>query len=89
MRGLGDCYGYYLVARGLADVMIEPAALKCYDVCAPDLGRRWRDLHDARRRFRFEFGTGLATNQALREQVCASSTAIEPPDFVHLIRRQQ
>ena len=24
VRGLGDCYGYYLVARGLADVMINP-----------------------------------------------------------------
>src|SRR5262249_43926378 len=32
VRGLGDCYGYALVARGLADMMIEPGALKYYDV---------------------------------------------------------
>jgi Archaeal fructose-1,6-bisphosphatase and related enzymes of inositol monophosphatase family len=32
VRGFGDCYGYYLVATGLADLMIEPGQLKYYDV---------------------------------------------------------
>ena len=76
VRGLGDCYGYYLVARGLADVMIEPhvapwdvAALK---VIVEEAGGIYSNFADDRR----AFGTGtssgvgsLATNGRLHGAV--------------------
>jgi myo-inositol-1(or 4)-monophosphatase len=79
VRGLGDCYGYYLIARGLADVMVEPAALKYYDVAPlpPILEGAGgvfttlngdTDLHS---------GQGLATNRALHGQVLQALTAHE------------
>ncbi len=71
VRGLGDCYGYYLVARGLADVMIEPAALKYYDVAPlpPILegaGGTFTTLGGDRD---LGSGQGLATNRALLDEV--------------------
>jgi histidinol-phosphatase len=71
VRGLGDCYGYALVARGLADVMIEPGALKYYDVAPmPPI------LEGAGGVFSTFSGTrdllsgeGLATNRRLHEHL--------------------
>lgn len=34
VRGFGDCYGYFLVATGAADIMIDPAGLKYWDIAA-------------------------------------------------------
>jgi histidinol-phosphatase len=75
-RGYGDFYGYHLVARGLADVMIEPqvapwdvAALK---VIVEEAGGIYSNFADDRR----AFGTGtssgvgsLATNGRLHGAV--------------------
>ncbi len=70
-RGLGDCYGYYLVARGLADVMIEPAALKYYDVAPlpPILEGAGGVFTTLNGNFDLSSGQGLATNRVLHEQV--------------------
>ena len=71
VRGLGDCYGYYLIARGLADVMIEPAALKYYDVAPlpPILEGAGGIFTTLNGDFDLSSGQGLATNRALHEQV--------------------
>ena len=71
VRGLGDCYGYALVARGLADVMIEPGALKLYDVAPmpPILegaGGVFTTLTGANDLLS---GEGLATNGVLHGQI--------------------
>jgi myo-inositol-1(or 4)-monophosphatase len=71
VRGFGDCYGYFLVACGLADIMIEPSELKYYDVAPmPPI------LQGAGGRFStfngdLDFGTGqgLATNSILHDQI--------------------
>src|SRR6266540_3833986 len=71
VRGLGDCYGYYLVARGLADVMIEPAALKYYDVAPlpPILEGAGGTFTTLSGDYDLSSGQGLATNRALCEEV--------------------
>lgn len=71
VRGFGDCYGYYLVACGLADVMIEPSQLKYYDVAPmpPILqgaGGRFTDLSG---KIDLLNGQGLATNQLLHDEI--------------------
>jgi histidinol phosphatase-like enzyme (inositol monophosphatase family) len=71
VRGFGDCYGYFLVACGLADVMIEPSGLKYYDVAPmPPI------LHGAGGTFTtfkgeqdLGSGQGLATNSFLHDQI--------------------
>jgi histidinol phosphatase-like enzyme (inositol monophosphatase family) len=71
VRGLGDCYGYHLVARGLAEVMIEPAALKYYDVAPlpPILEGAGGVFTTLSGDFDLNSGQGLATNRALHEQI--------------------
>jgi histidinol phosphatase-like enzyme (inositol monophosphatase family) len=71
VRGLGDCYGYYLIARGLADVMIEPAALKYYDVAPlpPILEGAGGSFTTLGGDFDLSSGQGLATNKSLLEEV--------------------
>jgi histidinol-phosphatase len=71
VRGLGDCYGYYLIARGLADVMIEPAALKYYDVAPmpPVMEGAGGVFTTLNGDFDLCSGQGLATNRALHEQI--------------------
>lgn len=32
VRSFGDCYGYYLVARGIADIMVDLSEIEYYDV---------------------------------------------------------
>src|SRR5262245_60456336 len=70
-RGLGDCYGYYLVARGLADVMIEPGLLKYYDVAPlpPILAGAGGTFTTLDGEFDLSSGQGLATNLRLQEEV--------------------
>src|SRR5262245_41464390 len=70
-RGLGDCYGYYLIARGLADVMVEPAALKYYDVAPmpPILAGAGGVFTTLDGGSDLLSGQGLATNRVLHEQV--------------------
>jgi histidinol-phosphatase len=71
VRGFGDCYGYSLVARGLADVMIEPGALKYYDVAPmpPILQGAGGVFTTLKGDLDFSTGQGLATNRLLHEQI--------------------
>jgi myo-inositol-1(or 4)-monophosphatase len=71
VRGMGDCYGYHLVARGLAEVMIEPAALKYHDVAPlpPILEGAGGMFTTLDGNFDLSSGQGLATNRALHEQI--------------------
>ncbi|MCG3159994.1 MAG: Histidinol-phosphatase [Acidobacteria bacterium] len=71
VRGMGDCYGYHLVARGLADVMIEPAALKYYDVAPmpPILEGAGGTFTTLGGDFDLSSGQGLATNRLLHEEI--------------------
>jgi fructose-1,6-bisphosphatase/inositol monophosphatase family enzyme len=68
---MGDCYGYYLIARGLADVMIEPAALKYYDVAPmpPILEGAGGVFTTLNGDTDLYSGQGLATNRFLHEQI--------------------
>ena len=80
VRGLGDCYGYYLVARGLADVMIEPAALKYHDVAPlpPILEGAGGTFTTLSGDFDLSSGQGLATNRVLLEEVLRNTSNIFP-----------
>jgi histidinol-phosphatase len=71
VRGFGDCYGYSLVARGLADVMIEPGALKYYDVAPmpPILQGAGGVFSTLKGDLDFGTGQGLATNRPLHKQI--------------------
>jgi histidinol phosphatase-like enzyme (inositol monophosphatase family) len=73
VRGLGDCYGYALVARGLADVMLEPRGLKYYDVAPmpPILAGAGGVFTDYSGGRDLLSGQGLATNQGLHAQIVA------------------
>lgn len=71
VRGMGDCYGYYLVACGLADVMIEPGELAYYDVApmGPILAGAGGHFSDLSGRFDLHSGEGLATNDRLHREI--------------------
>ncbi|MBO0720973.1 MAG: histidinol phosphate phosphatase [Blastocatellia bacterium] len=71
VRGFGDCYGYSLVARGLADVMIEPAALKYYDVAPmpPILEGAGGVFSTLKGDLDFASGQGLAANRPLHDEI--------------------
>ena len=71
VRGMGDCYGYHLVARGLAEVMIEPAALKYYDVAPlpPIIEGAGGTFTTLSGDSDLSSGQGLATNRVLLDQV--------------------
>ena len=73
VRGFGDCYGYYLVATGLADLMIEPRNLKYYDVApmAPILAGAGGVFSSLGGDLDFSSGQGLAANPELHRQVVA------------------
>lgn len=73
VRGFGDCYGYYLVATGLADLMVEPRNLKYYDVApmAPILAGAGGVFSSLSGDLDFSSGQGLAANPALHRQVVA------------------
>jgi len=71
VRGFGDCYGYYLVAAGLADLMIEPGQLKYHDLAplAPILQGADGVFTDLSGNVNFANGQGLATNKHLHQQI--------------------
>jgi histidinol phosphatase-like enzyme (inositol monophosphatase family) len=71
VRGFGDCYGYYLVATGLADLMVEPRDLKYYDVApmAPILAGAGGIFSSLGGDLDFSSGQGLAANPELHRQV--------------------
>ncbi|MEK7831651.1 MAG: inositol monophosphatase family protein, partial [Acidobacteriota bacterium] len=71
VRGFGDCYGYYLVATGLADLMVEPGQLKYYDVAPmpPILAGSGGVFTDLGGKIDLLNGQGLATNKHLHEQI--------------------
>lgn len=69
-RGFGDCYGYFLVASGVADIMVDPI-LEYYDVAAlgpiiEGAGGRLTNL-DGGNDLRVK--NALATNGFLHEEV--------------------
>lgn len=71
VRGFGDCYGYYLVATGLADLMVEPGNLKYYDVAPmpPILAGAGGVFTDLSGNIDLLNGQGLATNPQLQKQI--------------------
>ncbi|HKX28945.1 MAG TPA: inositol monophosphatase family protein [Blastocatellia bacterium] len=71
VRGFGDCYGYFLVASGLADIMVEPSELKYYDVAPmpPILQGAGGVFSTLKGDLDFSTGQGLATNRHLHEQI--------------------
>src|SRR5690606_618769 len=71
-RGWGDCYGYALVARGAADVMVDPK-LNPWDIAAiiPILEEAGGAFFDWSGETRIDGGSGIGTNGLLREQVLA------------------
>ncbi len=71
VRGFGDCYGYYLVATGLADMMVEPGNLKYYDVAPmpPILAGAGGVFTDFSGKIDLLNGQGLATTKQLHEQI--------------------
>ncbi len=79
VRGFGDCYGYYLVAAGLADVMIEPDGLKYHDVAplSPILQGAGGKFTDLSGKIDYANGQGLATNRTLHEQALRALNAEE------------
>jgi myo-inositol-1(or 4)-monophosphatase len=71
VRGFGDCYGYFLVACGLADIMVDPYALKYHDVAPmpPILSGSGGVFTTFTGEMRLNTGQGLATNKLLHDQV--------------------
>jgi histidinol phosphatase-like enzyme (inositol monophosphatase family) len=71
-RGWGDCYGYALVARGAAEVMVDPK-LNPWDIAAiiPILEEAGGTFFDWRGETRIDGGSGIGVNGKLREQILA------------------
>ena len=76
MRTWGDAYGYFLVAAGQAEAMIDPICstwdLAPMPVIIAEAGGRFTDL-DARTDYRS--GNGVATNGQIHEAVLAAMGA--------------
>jgi myo-inositol-1(or 4)-monophosphatase len=72
-RGWGDCYGYALVARGAADVMIDPK-LNPWDIAAilPLLEEAGGVFFDWSGASRIDGGSGIGTTPALRDEILAT-----------------
>lgn len=72
-RGWGDCYGYALVARGAADVMVDPK-LNPWDIAAilPLLEEAGGVFFDWSGGVRIDGGSGIGTTPALRDEVLAT-----------------
>ncbi len=68
-RGWGDCYGYYLVASGMAEVMLDPVAniwdLAPMAVIIPEAGGRFTSLKGGDF---IQDRSGLASNGLLHEE---------------------
>lgn len=70
VRGFGDCYGYFLVACGVADVMLDPI-MSYHDVAPllPVIEGAGGRLTDTGGRIDLKAGNSLATNGLLHDQV--------------------
>jgi histidinol phosphatase-like enzyme (inositol monophosphatase family) len=70
VRGFGDCYGYFLVACGVADVMLDPI-MSYHDVAPllPVIEGAGGRLTDTGGRIDLKSGNSLATNGLLHDQV--------------------
>ena len=73
VRGFGDCYGYFLVASGLADLMVEPKNLQYYDIAPmpPLLAGAGGVFSAFDGSLDFHLGQGLAANPHLHAEVMA------------------
>jgi len=71
-RGWGDCYGYALVARGAADVMVDPK-LNPWDIAAliPILEEAGGTFFDWSGVTRIDGGSGIGAPRALRDEILA------------------
>lgn len=71
VRGFGDCYGYFMVARGLADIMIDAAGIKYYDVAPmlPIMQGAGGAFTTYEGRADFSSDNGVATNGLLHDEV--------------------
>jgi myo-inositol-1(or 4)-monophosphatase len=70
-RGFGDCYGYFLVASGVADIMIDPAGLQYYDLAPipPIIAGAGGCFTSIDGTPDLGAGSGLATNGILHDEV--------------------
>ena len=80
-RTWGDCYGYYLVATGRADIMIDPR-LSAWDAVAAmpiicEAGGRFTDWQG---RDRTDSGDAFATNPAIWPHIVALTRSAKPLD---------
>lgn len=71
-RGWGDCYGYALVARGAAEVMVDPK-LNPWDIAAliPILEEAGGAFFDWSGETRIDGGSGIGAPRALRDEILA------------------
>jgi myo-inositol-1(or 4)-monophosphatase len=72
-RGWGDCYGYALVARGAADVMVDPK-LNPWDIAAliPILEEAGGTFFDWSGETRIDGGSGIGAPRALRDEILST-----------------
>lgn len=70
VRGFGDCYGYFLVARGLADIMIDQQ-VQYYDVAPmlPILAGAGGSFSALNGSVDWNAGNAMGSNGLLHEQV--------------------
>jgi myo-inositol-1(or 4)-monophosphatase len=70
VRGFGDCYGYFMVACGVADVMLDPV-MSYHDVAPllPVVEGAGGRLTDLAGHVDLKTGNSLATNGLLHDQV--------------------
>jgi histidinol phosphatase-like enzyme (inositol monophosphatase family) len=70
VRTWGDCYGYFLVATGRAEVMVDPA-LSAWDIAAfiPVITEAGGVITDWQGRSPVNGGSAIATNSVLARQV--------------------
>ncbi|REJ65095.1 MAG: histidinol-phosphatase [Planctomycetota bacterium] len=71
-RTWGDCYGYFLVATGRADVMVDPV-FNIWDACAakPVIEEAGGKFTDWKGEATIHHGEGVATNGRVHDQVLA------------------
>ncbi len=78
-RGWGDCYGYYMVATGKAEVMADPI-VEYWDIAAPSIivqeaGGQFSSLKGEAGIFS---RSGLATNGCLHKSIVQAFCSSEP-----------
>lgn len=76
VRGFGDCYGYFLVACGVAEIMYDPSGVDYLDLAPmlPILEGAGGKFSAANGRIDFMAENGLGTNGLLHEKVVSILT---------------